>query len=277
MDVHEYQAKELLANFGVTIPRGAVAFSPDQAVYAATQLGGWHWAVKAQIHAGGRGKAGGIKLCRTYREVHEAARALLGKRLVTAQTGREGKPVQRIYVEVADPYEREFYLGYVLDRKVERVRVIASRHGGMDIEEIAKTDPEAILQVIVEPAVGMQAFQARELAFQLGLNIKQVARVVATIMGAYRAFRDCDATMLEINPLRDAILRISDDDEIAQRFREYRGRLASRLPIINQVNREQVELLRRFRTAQNEQAREEYKSALLLSINCIAAGLGITG
>jgi len=201
MDVHEYQAKELLANFGVTIPRGAVAFSPDQAVYAATELGGWHWAVKAQIHAGGRGKAGGIKICRTYHEVHEAARALLGKRLVTAQTGREGKPVQRIYVEVADPYVREFYLAYVLDRKVERVRVIASRHGGMEIEEIAKTDPEAILQVIVEPAVGMQEFQARELAFQLGLNIKQVARVVTTIMGAYRAFRDCDATMLEINPL----------------------------------------------------------------------------
>jgi malate-CoA ligase subunit beta len=187
--------------FGVTIPRGAVAFSPDQAVYAATELGGWHWAVKAQIHAGGRGKAGGIKICRTYHEVHEAARALLGKRLVTAQTGREGKPVQRIYVEVADPYVREFYLAYVLDRKVERVRVIASRHGGMEIEEIAKTDPEAILQVIVEPAVGMQEFQARELAFQLGLNIKQVARVVTTIMGAYRAFRDCDATMLEINPL----------------------------------------------------------------------------
>jgi malate-CoA ligase subunit beta len=201
MDVHEYQAKELLANFGITIPRGAIAFSPDQAVYAATELGGWHWAVKAQIHAGGRGKAGGIKLCRTYHEVHEAAQALLGKRLVTAQTGPEGKPVQRIYVEVADSYESELYLGYVLDRKMERVRVIASRHGGMEIEEIARTDPRAILQVIVEPAVGMQAFQARELAFQLGLNIKQVASAVATIMRAYRAFRDCDATMLEINPL----------------------------------------------------------------------------
>jgi malate-CoA ligase subunit beta len=201
MDVHEYQAKELLANFGVAIPRGAIAFSPDQAVYAATELGGWHWAVKAQIHAGGRGKAGGIKICKTYHEVHEAARALLGKRLVTAQTGREGKPVQRIYIEVADPYEREFYLAFILDRKVERVRVVASRYGGMEIEEIAKTDPQAILQVIVEPAVEMQAFQARELAFQLGLNIKQVARLVTTIMGAYRAFRDCDATMLEINPL----------------------------------------------------------------------------
>src|SRR5215475_5312395 len=201
MDVHEYQAKELLANFGVTIPRGAVAFSPDQAVYAATELGGWHWAVKAQIHAGGRGKAGGIRLCETYHEVQQAARDLLGKRLVNAQTGPGGKPVQRVYVEVADRYERELYLGYVLDRKAERVRVIASRYGGMEIEEIAKTDPQALLQIIVEPAVGLQSFEARELAFRLGLNIKQVARAVTTIMGAYRAFRDCDATMLEINPL----------------------------------------------------------------------------
>jgi malate-CoA ligase subunit beta len=209
MDVHEYQAKELLVSCGVTVPRGAIAFTPDQAVYAATELGGWHWAVKAQIHAGGRGKAGGIRLCKTYHEVHEAARDLLGKRLVTAQTGPDGKPVQRVYVEVADSFEREFYLGFVLDRKVERVRVIASRYGGMEVEDIAKADPDAILQVIVEPAVGLQAFQARELAFQLGLNIKQVARAVTTIMGAYRAFRDCDATMLEINPLA-----VTKDDRI---------------------------------------------------------------
>jgi malate-CoA ligase subunit beta len=201
MDVHEYQAKELLASFGVAVPRGTIAFTADQAVYAATELGGWHWAVKAQIHAGGRGKAGGIRLCKTYHEVQQAARDLLGKRLVTTQTGPNGKPVQRVYVEVADRYERELYLGYVLDRKAERVRVIASCHGGMEIEEIAKTDPEALLQIIVEPAVGLQSFQARELAFQLGLNIKQVARAVTTIMSAYRAFRDCDATMLEINPL----------------------------------------------------------------------------
>ncbi|WP_292532668.1 malate--CoA ligase subunit beta [Methylocystis sp.] len=201
MDVHEYQAKEILASHGVDIPPGTVAFSPDQAVYAATELGGSHWVVKAQIHAGARGKAGGVKLCRTYHEVQQAARDLLGKRLVTGQTGPEGKPVQRVYVEVADPFERELYLGYVLDRKLERVRVIASKHGGMEIEEIAKNTPDELLQVIVEPAVGLQQFQARELAFQLGLNIKQVSRAVKTIMGAYRAFRDNDATMLEINPL----------------------------------------------------------------------------
>jgi malate-CoA ligase subunit beta len=201
VDVHEYQAKELLAQFGVPVPKGAVAFSPDQAVYAATELGGWNWAVKAQIHAGARGKAGGIKLCKTYNEVRQAAQQLLGKRLVTIQTGPDGQPVQRVYIEVAEPFDRELYLGYVLDRKAERIRVIASRRGGMEIEEIAKTEPEAILQVIVEPAVGLQAFQARELAFQLGLNIRLVQRAVTTIMNAYRAFRDLDAIMLEINPL----------------------------------------------------------------------------
>ncbi|HEX8416496.1 MAG TPA: malate--CoA ligase subunit beta [Methylobacterium sp.] len=201
MDVHEYQAKELLASFGVAVPKGAVAFSPDQAVYAATELGGSFWVVKAQIHAGARGKAGGIKMCRTYNDVRDAAKELLGKRLVTLQTGPEGKPVQRVYVETADPFERELYLGYVLDRKSERVRVIASQRGGMDIEEIAANEPEALIQVVVEPAVGLQQFQAREIAFQLGLNIKQVSAAVKTIMNAYRAFRDCDGTMLEINPL----------------------------------------------------------------------------
>lgn len=201
MDVHEYQAKELLSGFGVPVPKGAIAFSPDQAVYAATELGGWNWAVKAQIHAGARGKAGGVKICKTYNEVRAAAEGMLGKNMVTLQTGPEGKPVQRVYIEVAEPFDRELYLGYVLDRKAERIRVIVSKHGGMEIEEIAKSNPEEILQVIVEPAVGLQAFQARELAFQLGLSIKQAQSATSTIMNAYRAFRDCDATMLEINPL----------------------------------------------------------------------------
>ncbi|MDX2266143.1 MAG: malate--CoA ligase subunit beta [Hyphomicrobiales bacterium] len=201
MDIHEYQAKELLGNFGVAVPRGAVAYSADQAVYSATELGGWHWAVKAQIHSGGRGKAGGVKLCRTYNEVREAAREMLGKTFVTNQTGPEGKICHRVYVEVAEPFEKELYLGFVLDRKIERVRVIASKFGGMDIEEIAREHPDALIQVSVEPAVGLQQFEAREIAFGLGLNIKQVARAVSVIMGAYRAFRDLDATMVEINPL----------------------------------------------------------------------------
>ncbi len=201
MDIHEYQAKELLAGYGVPIQRGAVAYSPEQASFAASELGGWHWAVKAQIHSGARGKAGGIRLCRTYHEVHEAAEAMLGKRLVTHQTGPEGKIVQRVYVEVAEKFERELYLGIVLDRKAERVRVIASAAGGMEIEDIARNSPDAILQTMVEPAVGLQPFQARELSFGLGLNIKQVSRAVTAMIGAYRAFRDLDATMVEINPL----------------------------------------------------------------------------
>jgi malate-CoA ligase subunit beta len=190
-----------LANFGVAVPRGSVAYSADQAVYCATELGGWHWAVKAQIHSGGRGKAGGVKLCKTYNDVRAAASEMLGRTLVTNQTGPQGKVVQRVYIEVAEPFEREIYLGFVLDRKVERVRIIASRFGGMEIEEIAKDHPEEILQVVVEPAVGLQSFEARELAFGLGLNLKQVSRAVATMLGAYRAFRDLDATMVEINPL----------------------------------------------------------------------------
>jgi malate-CoA ligase subunit beta len=201
MDIHEYQAKEVLAKAGVQVPRGGVAYTPDQAVYVATELGGWHWAVKAQIHSGGRGKAGGVRLCKTYHEVGEAARALLGARLVTAQTGPQGKLVRRLYVEVAEPFERELYLGFVLDRTVERIRVIASAEGGIEIEEVARERPEAIHQVQVEPAVGLLPFQARQLAFGLGLNIKQVARFVAAAIGCYRAFRDHDATMIEINPL----------------------------------------------------------------------------
>jgi malate-CoA ligase subunit beta len=201
MDIHEYQAKELLAGFGVPVPRGSVAYNADQAVYAATELGGWHWAVKAQIHSGGRGKAGGVKLCRTYHEVADAAKNLLGATLVTNQTGPQGKVVNRVYVEAAEPFVRELYLGFVLDRKIERIRIIASAQGGMEIEEIAHAKPESILQIEVEPAVGLQPFQARELAFGLGLNIKQVSQAVTAIMGCYRAFRDLDATMVEINPL----------------------------------------------------------------------------
>jgi malate-CoA ligase subunit beta len=201
LDIHEYQAKELLSGYGVPIQRGSVAYSADQASFVASELGGWHWAVKAQIHSGARGKAGGIKLCRTYHDVHDAAKGMLGKKLVTQQTGPEGKIVQRVYVEVAEKFEREIYFGIVLDRKAERVRIIASAQGGMEIEEIAKTAPQAILQVIVEPAVGLQPIQAREIAFGLGLNIKQVSRAVTAILGAYRTFRDLDASMVEINPL----------------------------------------------------------------------------
>ena len=201
MEIHEYQAKELLADFGIPVPRGGLAYSPEQAAYRATEIGGNQWVVKAQIHSGGRGKAGGIKLCTNEHEVWDAAEELLGKRLITHQTGARGKVVYRLFVEAAAPIQREIYLGFVLDRKSERVMVVASAEGGMEIEEIAQERPESILRVSVEPAVGMQAFQARELAFGLGLEPELTAQAVSTILGCYRAFRELDATMVEINPL----------------------------------------------------------------------------
>ena len=201
MDIHEYQAKELLARFGVPVPRGGLAYSPEQAAYRAREIGGEAWVVKAQIHSGGRGKAGGVKLCRDDREIEAAAEELLGKTLVTEQTGARGKLVSRIYVEPAVKWRRELYLGFVLDRKTERVMVVASSAGGMEIEEIAHDKPETLIRVAVEPAVGMQGFQARELAFALGLEAGQIAPAVGAILGCYRAFRELDATMVEINPL----------------------------------------------------------------------------
>jgi len=201
VDIHEYQAKELLAGFGVPVPKGGVAYSADQAVYRATEIGAGRWVVKAQIHSGARGKAGGIKLCTSDLEVRQAAKELLGKTLVTTQTGPEGLPVHRLLVEEALPIERELYVGLVLDRRHERIVVVAHPHGGMEIEEIAQREPAAILREVVEPAVGMRAFQARELAFGLGLGPAQVSQAVTIILGAYRAFRDLDATMVEINPL----------------------------------------------------------------------------
>jgi len=201
MDIHEYQAKEILARFGVPVPRGGLAYSPEQASYRAQELGGERWVVKAQIHSGGRGEAGGIKVCSSPAEVEEAAGEMLGKRLVTRQTGAAGKTVFRLYIEEAADIAREIYLGFVLDRKTERVMVVASAAGGMEIEEIAERNPDSILRLVVEPAVGLQDFQARELAFGLGLDTALIGRAVKLFKGAYRAFRDLDATMVEINPL----------------------------------------------------------------------------
>ncbi|MDX1401626.1 MAG: ATP-grasp domain-containing protein, partial [Kiloniellales bacterium] len=201
MDIHEYQAKELLAGFGVPIPRGGLAYSPEQASYRAREIDGDAWVVKAQIHSGARGKAGGVRLCKNTGEVWEAASDLLGKRLVTHQTGPQGKVVYRLYVEEVSHIASELYLGFVLDRKSEQVMVVASSAGGMEIEEISKDEPASILREKVESAVGMQEFQARELAFGLGLEGGQVKQAVDLIMGCYRAFRELDATMVEINPL----------------------------------------------------------------------------
>ncbi len=201
MDIHEYQAKEILSECGVGIAEGGLAYSPEQAVYRAKEIGGTKWAIKAQIHSGARGKAGGIKLCTNDEEIWNAADELLGKRLVTHQTGPAGKVVYRLYVEQATDIEKELYLALVLDRDKQRVVFVTSTEGGMDIEEVAATKPEAIHKLEVEPAVGLRDFQARELAFALGIKPELISQAVHTIKGAYRAFRDFDATMVEINPM----------------------------------------------------------------------------
>ena len=201
MEIHEYQAKAILADYGVAIPDGGLAYSPEQAAYRASEIGGEQWVVKAQIHAGARGKAGGIKLCSHEREVWESADELLGKRLVTQQTGELGKGVYRLYVEAAVASESEIYLGFVLDRSAERVMIVASAAGGTDIEEIVASDPDSIVRINVEPAVGLQAFEAREIAFAVGLDASLVPQAVQLMTASYRAILDLDATMLEINPL----------------------------------------------------------------------------
>ena len=155
MKILEYQAKELLASFGVQVPRGGLAYSPEQAAYRAREIGGNKWAVKAQVHSGARGKAGGIKICSTDREILDASEELLGKRLVTEQTGPRGKAIYRLYVEEATAFTQQLYIGFVLDRKSERVMVVASASGGIEIEDISKNEPSTIIRVSVEPAVGM--------------------------------------------------------------------------------------------------------------------------
>ncbi|MAC76964.1 MAG: ADP-forming succinate--CoA ligase subunit beta [Rhodobacteraceae bacterium] len=201
MDIHEYQAKEILANFGVEVPPGALAYSPEQAAYRARELGGDMWVVKAQVHAGGRGKAGGVKLCTTDHEIQDACENMFGRKLVTHQTGPAGKGIYRVYVEGAVPIAREISLGLVLDRTSQRVMIVASSEGGMEIEDISANRPDSIVRSTIEPAVGLQEFQAREIAFKLGMEPGLVQNMVRTLQGCYRAFTELDATMVEVNPL----------------------------------------------------------------------------
>ena len=201
MDIHEYQAKELLSNFGVVVPQGALAYSPEQAAYRAREMGGERWVVKAQIHAGGRGKAGGVKVCNSDVEIQVATENMFGRKLVTHQTGPEGKGIYRVYVEAAVPIDREIYLGFVLDRTSQRVMIVASAEGGMEIEDISANRPDSIVRATVEPAVGLQEFQCREIAFKLGVEAGMVQQMVRTLQGCFRAFTELDATMVEINPL----------------------------------------------------------------------------
>ena len=201
MNIHEYQAKEVLRKYGVAVLKGKVAFSPQEAEVAANELGGGLCVVKAQIHAGGRGKAGGVKLAKTPQEAKAIAASLLGKKLVTHQTGPDGKEVQKVFVEQGCDIAKEYYLGMVLDRATSRVTFMASSEGGVEIEEVAARSPEKILRESIDPAVGFIDFQGRKLAYGLGLPKDSVNKAVGFMRGLYRAFVESDASMVEINPL----------------------------------------------------------------------------
>jgi succinyl-CoA synthetase beta subunit len=201
MNIHEFQAKQVLGRFGAPVPKGQPAATADEAAKAFEALGQPRAVVKAQIHAGGRGKAGGVKLVGSAAEAREFAAKLLGKPLVTHQTGPQGRVVRRVYVEQASDVARELYLGMVVDRKAESVAIIASTEGGMEIEEVAAKTPERIITEPIDPVIGLGAFQARKIAFALGLRDKQVGQFSALLAALYRAFNETDASLIEINPL----------------------------------------------------------------------------
>jgi succinyl-CoA synthetase beta subunit len=201
MNLHEYQAKDVFRSFGIPVPAGHVAGSPDEAVAAAQSLGGPVWVVKAQVHAGGRGKAGGVKVVRDLEAVRSAAAGMLGRRLVTAQTGAEGLPIDKVYVESGSQIAREVYLSLTLNRDQGRIALIASVAGGMDIEEVAAHTPEKIVSVSVHPAAGLQPYQCRKLAFALGFTGPQIAAFQKIAVALYQLYVQRDASLVEINPL----------------------------------------------------------------------------
>lgn len=201
MNIHEYQAKGLLAKFGVAVPRGRVAFTPTEAEVATQELGGSVWVVKAQIHAGGRGKGGGVKVVKSHDAVKATTDRMLGMNLVTHQTGPAGKEVKRVYIEEGCDIARELYLSMLLDRATSWVTVMASTEGGMDIEEVAAKTPEKIIKVAIDPATGLQPFHARKIAFGLGLEGAQIRSAVTFLQGMYEAYTELDASLVEINPL----------------------------------------------------------------------------
>ncbi len=201
MNIHEYQAKQIFQKYGVPTPRGRVAFSVDEAVEAAKELGGNLWVVKAQIHAGGRGLGGGVKLAKSIEEVEEHARNILGMTLVTHQTGPEGKLVQKVYIEEGADIKSEYYLGMLLDRAAEMPVMMASTEGGMEIEKVAAETPEKIVKVNIDPTIGFQGYHGRKLAFGLGLPKEEIGTFIKFAKALYDVYMDNDAEMIEINPL----------------------------------------------------------------------------
>lgn len=203
MNIHEYQTKELIKSYGVPVPDGRVAHNVDNAVTVAEDLGGERWVVKAQIHAGGRGKGGGVKVASSLDEVRQFTDQMIGSQLVTPQTGENGRLVQRVLVEQACDIKKEYYLGMIIDRGSQRITVIASASGGMDIEEVAKTQPEKVIREAVDPAVGLMEFQCRKIAANIGLRGKQIHEASKLMRALYKCFREKDALLAEINPLAE--------------------------------------------------------------------------
>jgi len=201
MNIHEYQGKEILRKYGVSVPNGKVAFTPDEAVKASEELASSVYVVKAQIHAGGRGKAGGVKIAKTKDEVKGFAEELLGKTLVTHQTGPEGREIKRLLIEEGCDIQKEYYVGLVLDRATSRIVLMASEEGGTEIEEVAEKTPEKIVKVVIDPAIGLQAYQAREVAFKINIPTKLVGQAVKFMTSLYNAFIEKDCSIAEINPL----------------------------------------------------------------------------
>ena len=201
MNLHEYQSKHLLKKYAIPVPMGEVVFNPDAAVNAAEKIGGNRWMVKAQVHAGGRGKAGGVRLVKGKEELKAAVQALLGTQLVTYQTDERGQPVNQVLIEQTSDIASEFYLGAVIDRASQRIIFVASTEGGVEIEKVAEESPEKILKITIDPYIGLQPFQCRELFFGLHLNPEQIHSFTAIVMGLYRLFIERDLSLLEINPL----------------------------------------------------------------------------
>jgi succinyl-CoA synthetase beta subunit/malate-CoA ligase subunit beta len=203
LNIHEYQTKELLRGYGVPVPEGRVAHNVDNAATIAEGLGGERWVVKAQIHAGGRGKGGGVKVASSLDEVKQFTDEMIGSNLVTPQTGAAGRMVQRVLVEQACNINKEYYLGMVIDRATQRITMIGSASGGMNIEEVAKTDPDRVIREAVDPAIGLAGFQSRKIAARMGFKGKQIGEAAKIMQALYRCFRDKDALLAEINPLAD--------------------------------------------------------------------------
>ncbi|MBO6506543.1 MAG: ADP-forming succinate--CoA ligase subunit beta [Kordiimonadaceae bacterium] len=238
MNIHEYQAKGLLKEYGAPVLGGGVAYTAAEAVDAAKKLGGPVWVVKAQIHAGGRGKAGGVKVVKSLDDVEAVAKELIGKTLVTHQTGPEGKEVKRVYVEDGCAIKSEFYLAILLDRASGQLAIMASTEGGMDIEEVAEATPEKITTTTIEPATGLQPYHCRSVAFGLGLEGKAAKECMKVVSSLYKAYTELDAQMLEINPL---VLTEDDDMVVLDSKMSFDGNALFRHPAVRELRDESEE------------------------------------